>query len=70
MSRGPIFFLILGLAAAAVFTIDSSDIAKDSQSSMAAIDERQKAPPPIQVTGGGLMPVPGGMGVQISGLLF
>jgi hypothetical protein len=60
----------LGLAAGAIFTIDSSDFAKDSRSSMAKIDEREKGQPPIQVTGGGLMPVPGGMGVQVSGLLF
>jgi hypothetical protein len=60
----------LGLAAGAIFTIDSSDFAKDSRSSMAKSEEREKSPSPIQLTGGGLMPVPGGMGVQVSGLLF
>jgi hypothetical protein len=37
---------------------------------MATVEEREHGQSPIQVTGGGLMPVPGGMGVQISGLLF
>jgi hypothetical protein len=52
----------LGLIAGSVFTIDSSEIGESepSKPSTAA----------VQVTGGGLMPVPGGMGFTLSGVLF
>lgn len=56
----------LGLVAGAIFTMDSRDVAASpSQSGLAA-----QRPPHFQVTGGGLMPVPGGMGFTVSGLLF
>ena len=56
----------LGLVAGAVFTMDSRDVAT------AAPHNRLGAarPPFFQVTGGGLMPVLGGMGFTVSGLLF
>jgi hypothetical protein len=56
----------LGLAAGAVFSFDTKDSASSDGSGL--FGSNPKAP--IQVTGGGLMPVPGGMGLQISGLLF
>jgi len=56
----------LGLVAGAVFTMDSHDVAASpSQRGLAAA-----RPALFQVTGGGLMPVPGGMGFNVSGLLF
>jgi hypothetical protein len=55
----------LGLLAGAVFTMDSRDVAASSSKSGLA-----GRPPLLQVTGGGLMPVPGGMGLTVSGLLF
>jgi len=56
----------LGLVAGAVFTMDSRDVAVSaSPSGLAAA-----RPALFQVTGGGLMPVPGGMGFTVSGLLF
>jgi hypothetical protein len=56
----------LGVLAGAVFTIDSKDFGLSEGSGL--FGGRPNAP--IQVTGGGLMPVPGGMGFQVSGLLF
>ncbi len=56
----------LGLVAGAVFTMDSRDVSA-SPSSRGLAAER---PAPLQVTGGGLMPVPGGMGFTLSGLLY
>jgi hypothetical protein len=61
---------MLGLAAGAVFTIDSSDSAMDSSTRTATSGANEPSTAPIQVTGAGLLPVPGGMGVQVSGLLF
>ena len=56
----------LGLVAGAVFTMDSRDTAATpSRGGLAA-----QRPASFQVTGGGLMPVPGGMGFTVSGLLF
>jgi hypothetical protein len=56
----------LGLVAGAIFTMDSRDVAASpSQGGLIA-----RRPAPFQVTGGGLMPVPGGMGFTVSGLLF
>ena len=56
----------LGLVAGAVFTMDSRDVATAApQKGIGAA-----RPPFLQVTGGGLMPVLGGMGVSVSGLLF
>jgi hypothetical protein len=56
----------LGLVAGAVFTMDSRDVAASpSPSGLSAAH-----PPLFQVTGGGIMPVQGGMGVTVSGLLF
>ncbi len=56
----------LGLVAGAVFTSDSKEFGKDDRSSLFASNPTA----PIQVTSGGLMPVPGGMGLQVSGILF
>ncbi|HMI83301.1 MAG TPA: hypothetical protein VK550_04360 [Polyangiaceae bacterium] len=56
----------LGLIAGAVFTMDSRDVAATSSPSGIAAER----PPTLQVTGGGLMPVPGGVGFTVSGLLF
>jgi hypothetical protein len=56
----------LGLVAAGIFTMDSRDVAASSSSSGLAMQR----PALIQVTGGGLMPVVGGMGFTVSGLLF
>jgi hypothetical protein len=56
----------LGLVAGAVFTLDSRDVAANT-----LIPGLTAARPPLlQVTGGGLMPVPGGMGFTVSGLVF
>ena len=55
----------LGLAAGAIFTMDSRDSAKGASGTLASA-----RPPLFQVTGGGLMPVPQGMGFTLSGLLF
>jgi hypothetical protein len=55
----------LGLVAGAIFTMDSRDVASTSPSGLAAA-----GPAAFQVTGGGLMPVPGGMGFTVSGLFF
>jgi hypothetical protein len=71
--RGMIFqgaAATVGLAAGAVFTIDSRDFAMDSRMRTAQSEAYKPSTAPIQVTGGGLMPVVGGMGVQVSGLLF
>jgi len=56
----------LGLLAGAVFTIDSKDFGLSDGGGL--FGQRPNAP--VQVTGGGFMPVPGGMGFQVSGLLF
>ena len=57
----------LGLAAGAIFTIDSRDVGRRDSSRDAVAKTSPRA---IEVTGGGLLPVPGGMGLQISGTLF
>lgn len=55
----------LGLAAGAALTWnDTSDIAETDAPWQTA------KPLGVQITGGGPMPVPGGMGLQLSGLLF
>jgi hypothetical protein len=56
----------LGLVAGAVFTIDSRDYSSTPGSHIAA----GASNPVLRITGGGLMPVPGGMGLTLSGLLF
>jgi hypothetical protein len=56
----------LGLVAGAVFSLDSVDYTMSNDSGLFA----SRPDAPIQVTGGGLMPVPGGMGLQVSGILF
>jgi len=66
--RGLIFMgtaATLGLVAGAVFTVDSKDFGQSS--GPGHIADRHS---PVELTGGGLMPVPGGMGFQLSGLLF
>lgn len=56
---------VLGLAAGAALTWnDTSDIAENDAPWQTA------KPLGVQITGGGPMPVPGGMGLQVSGLLF
>ena len=55
----------LGLAAGAIFTMDSRDVAASPAS-----EQRAQRPAPFQVTGGGLMPVLGGVGFTVSGLLY
>ena len=58
----------LGLAAGAIFTMDSSDSASAPRDGLFG-----GTPGPgqrVTITGGGLMPVVGGFGVQLSGLLF
>jgi hypothetical protein len=67
--RGLIFMgtaSTLGLAAGAVFTMDSRDSSQSTGSGLFGASPTA----PIQVTGGGFMPVQGGMGFQLSGLLF
>jgi hypothetical protein len=67
--RGLIFMgtaSTLGLAAGAVFTIDSREFGQSSGTGLFGAGGQ----PSIQVTGAGFMPVPGGMGFQLSGLLF
>src|SRR6185369_659310 len=67
--RGLIFMgtaSTLGLAAGGIFTMDSRDSAQSSGTGLFGANRNA----PVQVTGAGFMPVPGGMGVQISGLLF
>ena len=56
----------LGLLAGAVFTMDSRTSACLTDAGLFGA----KPNAPVQVTGGGSMPVPGGMGFQVSGLLF
>jgi hypothetical protein len=56
----------LGLVAGAIFTMDSRDVAASPSSRQFAAER----PAPLQVTGGGLMPVPGGVGFTVSGLLY
>jgi hypothetical protein len=56
----------LGLVAGAVFTMDSRDVASAAPRHQVGAGR----PPFFQVTGGGLMPVLGGMGFTVSGLLF
>lgn len=55
----------LGLAAGAIFTMDSRDSAKSDGDGLVAA-----RPPYFQITGGGLMPVQGGVGFTLSGLVF
>jgi hypothetical protein len=55
----------LGLVAGAVFTMDSRDSARTGPARGVA-----PSPPLFRVTGGGLMPVAGGMGFTVSGLVF
>jgi hypothetical protein len=67
--RGLIFMgtaSTLGLAAGAIFTIDSHEI---GQSNGPGLFGREPTPA-FQITGAGVMPVQGGMGFQVSGLLF
>ena len=54
----------LGLVAGAIFTMDSHDVAATSG------EQKARRPAPFQVTGGGLMPVLGGVGFTVSGLLY
>lgn len=56
----------LGLVAGAIFTMDSHDVAASTAPSGIAAQR----PPAFRLTGGGLMPVPGGMGFTLSGLLY
>jgi len=66
--RGLIFMgtaATLGLVAGAVFTVDSKEFGQSS--GPGHIGDRHS---PVELTGGGLMPVPGGIGFQLSGLLF
>jgi len=56
----------LGLVAGAIFTMDSRDVAATPSPGARA----RQQPALLEVTGGGLMPVPGGMGITVSGLLF
>ncbi|HKQ71270.1 MAG TPA: hypothetical protein VJT73_18130 [Polyangiaceae bacterium] len=56
---------MLGLAAGGIFSLD----AKDFGSSNGGIFGSNPTAP-VRVTGGGFMPVPGGMGFQVSGILF
>jgi hypothetical protein len=53
----------LGLAAGALFTIDSRDVGVASERSFASSET-------LQITSLGLMPVRGGFGFQVSGVLF
>jgi hypothetical protein len=67
--RGLIFMgtaSTLGLAAGAIFTIDSREFGQSSGSGLFGGNGHA----PVQVTGMGFMPVAGGMGFQLSGLLF
>jgi hypothetical protein len=67
--RGLIFMgtaSTLGLAAGAIFTVDSRDIGQSSRPSLFG----QERAPLLQITGAGVMPVRGGMGFQVSGVLF
>jgi len=67
--RGLIFMgtaSTLGLAAGAIFTIDSREFGQSSGSGLFGASPTS----PIQFTGAGLMPVNGGMGFQLSGMLF
>jgi len=67
--RGLIFMgtaATLGLAAGAVFTMDSREFGQSSGSGLFGADRHA----PVQITGAGIMPVPGGVGFQVSGLLF
>jgi hypothetical protein len=60
----------LGLAAGAIFTIDARDFgANDARTEQAAAVTPGKEPR-IQITGGGIMPVRSGLGIQISGTIF
>jgi hypothetical protein len=52
----------LGLIAGGVFTIDSSEIGET--------EPPKPSTAAFQLTGGGLMPVPGGLGFQLTGLMF
>ncbi len=55
----------LGLAAGAALTFnDTSDIAEND------VPWQNAKPNSVFITGGGPMPVPGGMGLQLSGILF
>jgi hypothetical protein len=56
----------LGLIAGGVFTSDSKEFGKNDNRDLFGSTPTS----PIQLTGGGLMPVPGGMGLQLSGILF
>jgi len=58
----------LGLVAGAVFTSDSKEFgANDSASPSLAKVEKHS---PVEITGGGLLPVRSGFGLQISGTIF
>jgi hypothetical protein len=60
----------LGLAAGAIFTVDARDIgSRDARTEQVAA-VRPGHEPRVQITGGGPMPVPSGLGFQISGILF
>jgi hypothetical protein len=67
--RGLIFMgtaSILGVGAGGILTMDSKDSAQSTGPGLFGESE----PPKVQVTSAGFMPVPGGMGIQVSGLLF
>jgi hypothetical protein len=67
--RGLIFMgtaSMLGLGAGGILTMDSKDSAQSTGSGLFGESERS----PVRVTSAGFMPVPGGMGIQVSGLLF
>jgi hypothetical protein len=59
----------LGLIAGALFTADSRDFGSARRRHVAT-PERDGTPPSIQITGGGIMPVPNGVGLQVQGILF
>jgi hypothetical protein len=67
--RGLIFMgtaSMLGLGAGGILTMDTHDSAQSTGSSLFGENEHA----PLRVTSAGFMPVPGGMGIQVSGLLF
>jgi hypothetical protein len=67
--RGLIFMgtaSTLGLAAGAIFTMDSHEIGQSNGPGLFG----QNRTLPFEITGAGVMPVRGGVGFQLSGLLF
>jgi len=57
----------LGLAAGAIFTMDSKDFGASPGGLFGGTPGPEQR---VTITGGGLMPVAGGMGVQVSGMIF